>query len=161
MKIKSYWLVGAVIAPLIVLGLLVAACGNGDDEETTPPTEVEENGHAEGTVHLETDEWSILGEGGGAIEPVAAGEVTFEVHNIGEVPHEVVIIKTDTDPAELPVVESLVDEEAAGEVIGEIEEFPAGAIEVGSFDLEPGNYALICNIAGHYEQGMYARLVVE
>jgi uncharacterized cupredoxin-like copper-binding protein len=55
----------------------------------------------------------------------------------------------------------MVDIEAAGELIGEIESIGAGDIEVLNVMLDAGNYALICNIAGHYEQGMHASFVVE
>jgi uncharacterized cupredoxin-like copper-binding protein len=54
-----------------------------------------------------------------------------------------------------------VDEDAVGELIGEVEDFPGGETETGTFGLQPGTYALICNVAGHYEQGMYAQLTVE
>jgi len=99
----------------------------------------------------------------GAPVPAAqAGEVTFEVHNEGEVSHEFAIIKADTDSADLPVSGTAVDEEAAGELIGRVDQFAGGGeIEVHTFELEAGTYALICNIAGHYEQGMQAQLVVE
>jgi uncharacterized cupredoxin-like copper-binding protein len=53
-----------------------------------------------------------------------------------------------------------VDLAAAGEVAGEVEAFAPGSSGAGSFDVEPGNYVLFCNIAGHYTGGMYYSLTV-
>jgi len=173
MNVKSNlrWIFGLGV---LVLGLtltLAAACD--DEEEVAGPTATgahdqtpadgtaEDQGDELGAVHISLTEWAITGEDGAAIPSVAAGEVTFEVHNDGDTIHELVIIKTDTDPADLPVESGKVDEEAAGEFIGEVEEFAAGLIEIGTFDLEPGNYALVCNIPGHYEQEMFAQLTVQ
>jgi len=159
---------------LLLSAGLIAACDDGDDgEEDGEPTATEEqdqtpaDGTAEdqgdetGAVHISLTEWAITGEDGVPVPAVDAGEVTFEVHNDGQTPHELVIIKTDTDPADLPVESGKVDEDAAGEFIGEVEEFAGGLVEIGSYDLEPGNYALVCNIPAHYEQGMFAGLTVE
>ncbi len=136
---------------LLALSTLAAACG--DDEA--------------GFVSVVLDEWSIVDEETGAAAFTAnAGEITFEVHNEGRVSHNLVIIRTDLAADALPIVsdfrDDLVDEEAAGEKIGEIDEFRGGgAMEVGSFALTPGRYVLICNLFGHYAEGMFAELTVE
>jgi uncharacterized cupredoxin-like copper-binding protein len=152
------------LAVALVGTLIVGAatgCG-GDDGDGASPTEVSgETPDSQEVVHIELDEWSVAGEDGAAVESPAAGQVTFEVHNIGETVHALTVIKTDLDHASLPVDGVMVDEEAAGEVVGEIADFAAGETEVASFDLEAGSYALICNIAGHYEQGMSAAMTVE
>jgi uncharacterized cupredoxin-like copper-binding protein len=152
---RRHFLGGAALG---AAGLGLAACGddgNGDAEPTPEATDEAT------TVGISLNEWTITAEGGGAPPTVPAGEVSFEVHNAGQIPHELVIIKTDTDPAQFPVSGGKVDEEAVGELIGEVEEFPAGETETGTFGLQPGTYALICNIAAHHEQGMHAQLVVE
>ncbi len=138
-----------IAALLLVLGTLAAACG--DDEEV---------------VSIVLDEWSIGDEETGAMAFTAnAGEITFEVHNEARGSHNLVIIRTDLAADALPLADvnnTFVDEEAAGEKIGEIEEFRgAGAVEVGSFTLTPGRYALICNLYRHYDFGMFAELTVE
>ena len=53
---------------------------------------------------------------------------------------------------------SKVDEAASGTVIGRIDESDLGPGKSASatFELSPGKYVLICNVAGHYEDGMYA-----
>jgi len=150
---------------LVLVVALSSACGGGGGE---PEARDAMNGHGEsgasgeGAIHISLTEWEITGEDGAPVPAAQAGEVTFEVHNEGEVSHEFAIIKADTDSADLPVSGTAVDEEAAGELIGRVDQFAGGGeIEVHTFELEAGTYALICNIAGHYEQGMQAQLVVE
>jgi uncharacterized cupredoxin-like copper-binding protein len=116
-------------------------------------------------VDVTLQEWSV----NPASDSVEAGLVYFLVENAGpDDPHEFVIIKTDEDPAELPVEEGRVPEDEV-EMIDEIEPFTPGSSASIAVDLEPGSYALICNIAeiegfeleSHYELGMSASFTVE
>lgn len=93
---------------------------------------------------------------------VPSGKVTFLVFNQDTVEHEVVILKTDKSADKLALLSgaSKVDEDNAGENIGEIEVEP-GATGAATFELEPGKYALICNIISHYMAGMYATFEVK
>jgi uncharacterized cupredoxin-like copper-binding protein len=86
----------------------------------------------------------------------AAGQVTFQASNTGALPHELIIIKTNTAPDALPVSGAVVDEAAAGEKIGEISEsqLPGGGQAQGTFAVTAGSYVLICNIPAHYQAGM-------
>jgi uncharacterized cupredoxin-like copper-binding protein len=108
-----------------------------------------------------------------AVEPqqqtVNADAVYFLADNMGpDDPHELVIIRTDLPPDQLPVVEGKVPEDQV-DFIGEIEAFAPGTRASGVFDLTPGTYALICNIAemedgeleSHYQMGMHASFTVE
>jgi uncharacterized cupredoxin-like copper-binding protein len=152
------------LLPLVLAVGLGMACSSSSKEaskatqtapaKTAPAAETE----TAATLRVDVTEWSITGENGGPIPSVTAGELTFEVHNIGQIPHELVVIKTDTDPANLPLTDGDADETGS---IGEVEQFPAGQTETGSFNLQPGTYALICNIPAHYKQGMHALLTVE
>jgi FtsP/CotA-like multicopper oxidase with cupredoxin domain len=112
------------------------------------------------TLQIDLRDYEISGRDGVDISEIDAGEVTIEARNRGGVPHELAIIKTDTDPDELPLDAGAVDEDAAGELIGRIDAFSGGQTREGTFTLEPGTYVLICNIPGHYQLGMRAALVV-
>jgi len=138
-------------ALVLALGAVAAACG--DDEAGFLSVVLDDDGETGSIVDEET---------GAAAFTANAGEITFEVHNEGRRSHNLVIIRTDLAADALPFTErSVVDEEAAGEKIGEIEEFRGGEMEVGSFTLTPGRYALICNLLFHYQSGMFAELTVE
>ena len=154
-----------------MIGLfIITDPGAPDREPPTPvprtpsaqrPTATPGSGGQEG-VHISLNEWEVSGLGGAALpDTVPAGDATFTVHNDGTTGHEFVVIKTDTDPGDLPVANSKVDEAAAGELIGRTDPISGGASDTLQVSLDPGNYALICNIVTHYELGMYARLVVE
>jgi uncharacterized cupredoxin-like copper-binding protein len=100
---------------------------------------------------------------------VRAGRLTLEAVNEGMSTHELVILRTDLNPAELPRIEAkphqgipleyLVNEDDARiQTIDEIEEFPTGTSQKKTVVLDPGHYVLFCNIPGHYDKGMYASL---
>jgi uncharacterized cupredoxin-like copper-binding protein len=157
-----------VIAIAIVFGavlILAAACGGGKDGSdqptaTTAASQTPADNGDGATTRVTLNDWSITGEGGGALS-AQAGQVAFEIQNVGTVPHDFVVIATDIDVADLPVDAALVDEGAAGVVNGRASPIDAGNNDVLRLELEAGTYAVICNIAGHYAMGMYTSLTVE
>jgi uncharacterized cupredoxin-like copper-binding protein len=98
-----------------------------------------------------------------SVTTVAAGEVTFNVTNDSDsIIHELLVIpvaSTDT-PMPYDEVSMRIDEDAAG-ALGEVPELEPGQTGSASFRLEPGQYLLVCNVAGHYPMGMWAILTVE
>jgi len=165
------WLPAATIVVVGAFLSLAIACSddsndggdNGGDATATEVTsETPSETIAANEVHISEMEYAIENLDGGDLPSPTAGEVTFEVHNDGEIVHEFVIIKTDLPEASLPVDGTTVDENATGvDVVDEIEEFDAGTTEVLSVGLEAGNYVLICNVATHYDLGMHATLTVQ
>ena len=135
-------------------------------ERTTSAAACEPVGDGGGSaVAVALDEWSVVPEP----TSVAAGSVTFAADNVGEEPHELVVVKA-ASADELTVVDGKVDEEALpeGAFIGEIEAFPAGETCEGTFELTAGDYVLFCNIFeehdgerhSHFEQGMHTEFTV-
>jgi uncharacterized cupredoxin-like copper-binding protein len=92
-----------------------------------------------------------------------AGDVTFDVTNDAEQTHEFVVVKTDLAEGELPLDdEGNVSEEGEGmEVVDEIEDIEGGSDESLTVNLDSGSYVLICNLPGHYAQGMHASFTVD
>ena len=92
----------------------------------------------------------------------AAGELTFDITNDAEQTHEFVIFKTDLAPDALPLnADGDVDEEGEGvEHIDEIEDITAGSTQSLTVTLDAANYVFICNLPGHYQQGMHAAFTV-
>jgi uncharacterized cupredoxin-like copper-binding protein len=90
------------------------------------------------------------------------GEVIFAIANFGSIPHEFIVVKTDFELGKIPLGgNNRFDEEGEGlEVIDEIKEFDVGASKVLTVDLEAGEYQLLCNIEGHYKNGMYTGFTV-
>ena len=92
-----------------------------------------------------------------------AGDVTFDITNDAEQTHEFVVFKTDLAADQLPTNDDGdVDEKGEGvEHIDEIEDIAGGSNESLTVNLDAGNYVLICNLPGHYRQGMHASFTVE
>lgn len=150
---KRQW--SLLAAGLLVLGLAgSAACGDDDDDDGG-----DDGGNGGTEVNVTLGEWEVVPDAAS----VAAGSITFIAKNEGpEDPHELVIMKTDLAPADLPTKDNgAVDEEGEGvELIGEIEEFEVGGEESATYGLAAGKYVLLCNIydedeqESHYQQGM-------
>ena len=86
-----------------------------------------------------------------------AGKVTFKVDNAGTMPHELVVIKTDTPAKSLPVKNGKADETGN---IGETGDMAAGTSKSFTVTMEKGHYVLLCNLPGHYQGGMYSDFTV-
>jgi uncharacterized cupredoxin-like copper-binding protein len=149
---------------LAVVTVLVALSGCGGQQPTTAETTTEtedapsqepaDDGHVRATL----SEWAI------ALEPtsVPAGTVTFVIDNAGAAEHELVVLRTDTAASDLPTDGDEVDEDAEGiEEVDEVEGIGPGADAELTVDLTSGSYAIICNLPGHYDQGMWTDLAVE
>ncbi len=100
-----------------------------------------------------------------SIEPsptsVPAGPVTFAVENVGPAEHEMVVIRSDLAPADIPVEDHEANEEAPGMTpIGEVEDVQAGESTELKLTLESGSYVLLCNIKKHFERGMVTEFEV-
>jgi len=91
---------------------------------------------------------------------VPAGEVTFNVTNVGTVEHEFVIVATDLAQDQLPVEDGEVDEDEV-DVVSEIEGLQPGKDGHLSVDLPAGHYVIFCNLPGHYLAGMHTEVTVQ
>ena len=151
----------ASLTVLLVLATPLAACG-GDDNggekaakpapATTPATT--QPAAASGTLTIRMTEFAFDPKDAVA----SAGKVTISAPNDGGVPHELVLLKTDADPAKLPMKGNEVDESTS---VGEIADVEGGATKKHTFKLEPGKYAMVCALPGHYQSGMYGSLTVK
>ena len=96
------------------------------------------------------------------VTAVPAGDVTFDLKNVGDEVHELIVIRSDMDTAGLPpgAARGEVDEAAIGEYIGGWEDVQPGATASGTLTLTPGRYILLCNLTDHYSRGMVSTLQV-
>ncbi|MBJ7353494.1 MAG: hypothetical protein JHC98_01595 [Thermoleophilaceae bacterium] len=160
-KLNARFAVLALVS--LVIAVAIAGCGSDDSPNTTTKPAVTDTAGATdssdsstpvSTVNTTLDEWSIKSDA-----PVAkTGSVAFTADNVGKVPHELVVLKTDTPAADLPVKDGEVSEDDS---VGEIPDLGPGKSGKDSIDLKAGKYVLVCNLPGHYEQGMYTSLEVK
>jgi uncharacterized cupredoxin-like copper-binding protein len=105
------------------------------------------------------EEWKVSTSAGRA----QAGEVEFAIANFGTIQHEFLVVKTDIANGKIPLgADNRFSEEGEGlTVVDEISEWAVDEAKVLKVTLDPGNYQLLCNIAGHYANGMHIPFVVE
>ncbi len=89
---------------------------------------------------------------------VKAGKTTITFKNDGTKVHEVIVLKTDTPADKLKVGANHELSESAS--VGEDSETDPGKTKSTTIDLTPGRYVFVCNIARHYEKGMYIAFTV-
>lgn len=129
-----------------VLALFGAACGGSDGGEA-------------GQVAVALREFRVTADPA----EIRAGLVTFQVTNDGpDRGYEFFVLKTDLAPESLPTEEDGSADIGGGGVafVGQIQQMGVGQTLPGSYELEAGNYVLICNLVeeggglSHYQQGM-------
>jgi uncharacterized cupredoxin-like copper-binding protein len=90
-----------------------------------------------------------------------AGDVTFIATNMAEKDqHEFIVIKSELAADKLLVgADDRIDEESV-EALDEVPELEPGKSGTLTVNLDAGHYVLICNIEGHYRQGMHTDFTV-
>ena len=147
-----------LVALPVIAGILVGGCGGGDGTSATTTTS-ETTGEATTGA---SEQATVIQMGEFFFEPknatVKAGKTTIEAPNIGKTEHELVLFKSEMDPAKLPTeANGEVDEEKMDEVAeegGEIPDVEAGETKSEEFELTPGKYVMFCNLPGHYAAGL-------
>ena len=143
----------AVLSLAVAIPVAAAGCGstsnnNSSANPTTTPATTKAATTSADSVTVVLNEMKVLPDP----TSTKAGKVTFDVKNEGQLPHEMVVIKTDKK-ADALGSGSTVPENGS---VGETGDIAAGKSKNLSLNLKPGHYALICNIPGHYSAGMYA-----
>jgi uncharacterized cupredoxin-like copper-binding protein len=142
----------AVLLLVAVLALLSTNCSK--DEET---------GGGDGTgggggVGVTLADYSVTLDS----TSLSAGDVTFDVTNDAGQVHEFVVVKTELAEDALPLDDGGDVDEEATEIspVDEIEDIEPGTSPSLAVTLEAGNYVALCNLPGHYGQGMHAAFTV-
>jgi uncharacterized cupredoxin-like copper-binding protein len=152
MKVLGRW---AVVIPASVL-LIASAC-SGSDASTSSS----DSAAGGGDLAVTLSQWAVTP----SATTASAGSVTFTVKNDGTIPHEFVVLQTETPAGDFPI-ESFegesdrIDEDTAGTNVGETGDMDAGSTKALTIDLEPGHYAFVCNLPAHYGQGMHTDFTV-
>ena len=156
----------AAVAAVAALTLTLAACSSSSSAPTGAPTtqapttsvSLTTEGTPVGVTVGETDVQHMYMNVDSTTVP--AGSVTFSVANEGVKKHEFVVLSTDVMAADLPLTgDEVVEDDYT--VIDEIEELPGGETLTLTVDIQPGHYALICNLKGHVRMGMSSDITVE
>lgn len=150
-------LLAAAIPVVLLAGLAVASSGSEGDDRT---------------VVVTMDEYTLTGDR----TTVPAGEVRFESRNTGAIDHELLVVRTQLAPEDLPLgLEGPAVTLAGKVVLGEPHKHtgilsdgggalsrhvrPGGRLSE-SVNLTPGDYVLLCSLPGHYQAGQATALTV-
>lgn len=148
-----------MVGLLAVVGAALAGCGSSSKSNGSASTGATEASGATGitTVVVDMNEFSFKLDK----TTIPAGEVKFTATNSGKVRHEMVVIRSDKQAAQLGKAGEKTGEASEQGSVGEIGDFGPGKFATTTMTLKPGHYALICNIPGHYKAGMYSDLIVK
>jgi uncharacterized cupredoxin-like copper-binding protein len=144
--------------------LVLAACSTSNPQATpTRPSQTTQSPSSTGQneVAVTLQQWSITP----ASMTVPAGVTTFSVTNAGTIPHEFVVLSTDTLAADFPIESfegepNRIDEDTAGTNLGETGDMEPATMKIVTIDLKPGHYAFVCNLPAHYGLGMHVDFTV-
>jgi uncharacterized cupredoxin-like copper-binding protein len=157
------------VLPVVGVAALLGGCGSSDDNGSTNAATTPTATTPTATTTTTT---APTGAGGVTVKlgeyfikpspaSVSAGKVRFTATNTGQLAHEMVVIKTNLAPDQLPLSGNEADEEKAGKVPGEIEDVAPGQTKSATIKLVPGKYVFICNFAGHYKAGQRVAFTVQ
>jgi uncharacterized cupredoxin-like copper-binding protein len=102
-------------------------------------------------------EWKV-----GLPSTMKAGKITFAIDNIGAAEHELIAFRSNLAPLSFPQVNGDVNEDGKGIVqVTDGDDIPVGGTQTRTIDLtKVGTYVFMCNIPGHFHEGMYATVTV-
>ena len=143
-----------ILFAAVGLALVVGGCGGDDDENATGSgtTDTVEAEKQVTTLDVSMTEFKFAP----ANPELARGPIEITATNKGKTPHELVLLRTDANPATPKGRKGCLGEGS----VGEVPEVAPGESGVQTFDLKPGKYVMVCNIPGHYDAGMYGSLTV-
>lgn len=151
------WLI-AILAPIV---LVLSGCSKSTPQAAPTSPAAGSSSAGQQDVAVTLNQWAIVPTS----VTVPAGAITFSVSNVGTIPHEFVVLSTETAAADFPVTSfegetNRFDEDAAGENVGETGDMDPATTQSLTIDLQPGHYAFVCNLPGHYASGMHIDFTV-
>jgi uncharacterized cupredoxin-like copper-binding protein len=104
------------------------------------------------TNTIDLTEWKVA-----VATTMTQGTSTFTISNLGTIPHELLVFKSDLEPSAYPVdAAGDIQEEGAGvTLLSDGDNIDPAGSQVRAIDLAPGTYLFVCNIPGHFKAGMF------
>ncbi len=95
-------------------------------------------------------------------DTVSSGQVTFHVSNDAtDQKHSLDIVQTDLAPDKLPRTADNNVDMSKLTVVASVPEIQPGESKDVTVNLAPGHYVIVCNLPGHYDQGMRAEITAK
>jgi len=151
--VRVVGVIAVVMALVVGAGVLMHRHG----QATPKPAPVTAVAPTAGTVSAHLSEWKV----GLDKTTVSPGRYTFNIDNTGTVEHELIAFKLSSPTQAIPVDRAGDVNEDALTNATDGENIAPGGAQTRSVDLTaPGTYIFMCNIAGHYHQGMHVLVTV-
>ena len=102
-------------------------------------------------------EWKVVVTG-----TIKAGKTDLTIKDVGVAPHEMLVFKSDLAASAYPLDKAgnIIEDGAGINLISDGENIDAGGTQTRTVDLAPGKYLFVCNIPGHFKQGMFTVVTV-
>lgn len=102
-------------------------------------------------------EWKVI-----AAPILKAGKTTFTISDFGTIQHEFLIFKSKLPLSAYPKDKSgnIVEDGHGITLLSDGENIDPAGSQVRTVTLSPGTYVFVCNIPGHFKNGMYAVVTV-
>jgi uncharacterized cupredoxin-like copper-binding protein len=140
----------------------IAAAASSSQSSTAPTTAPIASAAAASAsppsgLTLSLYEWKVI-----APTTIKAGKTSYTISNYGTAPHELLVFKSDLKPAAYPTdAAGNIKEEGGGvALVSDGENIDPAGSQVRTIDLSPGTYLFVCNIPGHFKQGMFTVVTV-
>jgi len=139
-----------------------AAASPATTPESTAATSAAPSGQpiadSSGEVAIHLSEWSV-----GVPTTVEAGKINLTITNIGKIPHELLVFKSDLDPSSFPLDAkgNIIEDGPGVNLVSDGDNIEPGKTQTRPVDLsKPGQYIFVCNIPGHFHAGMFTIVTV-
>jgi hypothetical protein len=110
-----------------------------------------------GSPSVSLTEWKVILSG-----TIKSGKTKLTINDIGVAAHELLVFKSNLAPSAFPTDKSGdIEEDGPGvKLLSDGENIDPGGTQTRTIDLAPGTYFLVCNIPGHFKQGMFTEVTV-
>ena len=145
-----------LLATALGAAAALAGCGSSSTTSSTPansPTPAQT-----GPPNVSLTEWKL-----DVPATFPAKSTTFQITNTGSVQHEVLVFKSDLNPSQYPTdATGAIQEDGPGITkISDGDNLDPGKSQSRAIDLsKPGTYLFVCNLPGHFKQGMFTQVTV-
>jgi uncharacterized cupredoxin-like copper-binding protein len=144
----------------LCVGIALSACAASSTSSVSPsPTTSAASAQpstASPTIVL--TEWKVQ-----VASTMKTGKITFTITNAGTIPHELLVFKSDLDPAAYPKDSdgNIIEDGTGITLLSDGDNIDPGASQTRTVDLAtPGRYLFVCNIPSHFKMGMFTVVTV-
>jgi Copper binding proteins, plastocyanin/azurin family len=160
----------------VAIAALAAACGSSSSTVASPPSSSQAPSNPPSAAPTAAPSISALPSASASSGPavsltewkvavsgtIKSGKTDLKISDVGAAPHELLVFKSDLDPSAYPTDKAgdIVEDGPGIKLLSDGDNIDPGAAQTRTVDLAPGKYLFVCNIPGHFKQGMFTVVTV-